>query len=162
MAGFRSHPDWGKGRPLRRAFPSNNMRRRILIADDHELMLVGIQDLLTPEFDVVGKVTNGRTLVEEARRLLPDIVVLDIGMSELNGIEAARQIAALLPHTHIIILTQQLDANYVRAAFRVGARGYVAKQAAATELLEAIRVTSQNCYYVTPLAIPNAPDRLGV
>jgi DNA-binding NarL/FixJ family response regulator len=138
------------------------MRKRVLIADDHELMLVGIEDLLRSQFEVVGKSNNGRDLVEDAKRLRPDIVVLDVGMPQLNGIEAARQISSMLPRTQIVFLTQQLDPNYVQAGFRAGARGYVAKQAAATELLEAIRIASQNCYFVTPLAQTNAPDRLAI
>ena len=140
----------------------HNMRKRVLLADDHPLMLAGIEDLLSASFEVVGRVGDGRAVVEEARRLQPDILVLDIGLPKLNGIEAARQINAILPRTHIIILTQQLAPNYIQAAFRAGARGYVAKQGAATELLEAIRVTEQNCYFVTPLAVTNSPDRFTI
>lgn len=131
-----------------------NMRKRLLIADDHELMRTGVSQILAPEFDIVGTVSNGRTLLEETKRLSPDIIVLDIGMPELNGVEATRQIINLAPQTKIIILTQQLSGTHVNAAFRAGARGYVAKQAAATELIEATDAVMLGRYYVTSLAVP--------
>ena len=130
------------------------MRKRLLIADDHELMLAGVSQMLASEFDIVGVASDGRMLLGEAKRLSPDVIVLDIGMPGLNGIEATRQIMQVLPLSRIVILTQQLSGNHVQAAFRAGARGYVAKQAAATELLEAVRTVLLNRYYVTSLAIP--------
>ena len=130
------------------------MRERLLIADDHELMLAGIAQILASEFDIVGLARNGRTLLAEAKRLSPDIIVLDLGMPELNGVEATRQIMAMLPNTRMIVLTQQLSSSHVNAAFRAGARGYVAKQAAATELIEAARAVLLGRYYITSLAIP--------
>ena len=130
------------------------MRQTLLIADDHELMLAGISQMLAPEFDIVGQARTGRALVAEAHRLKPAVVVLDIGMPEMNGVDATRQIMAALPATRIIVLTQQLSPNYVRAAFHAGARAYVAKQAAATELLDAVRATVQGQFYVTSLAEP--------
>lgn len=130
------------------------MRKRLLIADDHELMRTGISQMLAPGFDIVGTVGNGRTLLEEAKRLSPDIIVLDIGMPELNGVEATRQIMDVAPQTIIIVLTQQLSSTHVNAAFRAGARGYVAKQAAATELVEATDAVLHGRYYVTSLAVP--------
>ena len=130
------------------------MPSRLLIADDHELMLAGISQMLAPEFEIVGVTRDGRSLVTEAERLKPEIIVLDIGMPELNGIEATRQIMATLPETRIIVLTQQLSPNHVRAAFNAGARGFVAKQAAATELLDAVRASMRGHFYVTPMAVP--------
>lgn len=135
-------------------------RKRILIADDHELILNGVAKLLASEFEIVGEVRDGRTLVAETKRLLPDVVILDIGMPELNGIEAARQIAGEVPSARLIFLTQQLDSNYLQWAFHVGARGYVAKQSASTELLEAVRTVLLNRFYVTPLAMEKNPDLL--
>lgn len=134
------------------------MRKRLLLADDHALILGGVKNLLAPHYDVLGVVTDGRALVEEAKRLVPDIIVLDIHMPELNGIEAARKISAALPGTRLIFLTQQLDPNYVQAALRTGAMGFVAKQAAPTELLDAIQAVLRNRYFVTPLAMSSAPD----
>ena len=130
------------------------MRKRLLIADDHELMLAGISQMLAPEFDIVGLARDGRMLLTEAKRLSPDVIVLDIGMPELNGIEATRRITAMLPLSRVVILTQQLSGNHVQAGFRAGARGYVAKQAAATELTEAVRTVLLDRYYVTSLAVP--------
>ncbi len=137
------------------------MRKRLLLADDHELMLAGIAGILAPEFEIVGVARDGRELLAEAKRLRPDIVVVDVGMPEMNGIDAARQIMAALADTRIVMLTQQLSGNHIQAAFRAGARGYVAKQAAATELLEAIRVVLLDRFYVTPLVAGRPPSPSG-
>ena len=126
------------------------MRKRLLIADDHALMLDGLTRLLAAEFDIVGTAENGRTLIEAALRLQPHLIVLDIGMPELNGVEAARQLAAQLPATYLVVVTQQLDPDYLRAAFQAGVRGYVAKQSASTELLLAINLVLRGGYYITP------------
>lgn len=128
------------------------MSVRILIADDHVLMLEGLARLLSAEFEVIGTAPNGRILLEEADRLRPDIIVLDVAMPELNGIEAARKLAKTLPSAKIVIVTQQLSPEYLRAAFSTGAKAYVAKQSAASELIAAIRLAISNRYYVTPLA----------
>ncbi len=126
------------------------MLKRLLLADDHALMLEGLTRLLAAEFEIVGTATDGRTLVNEAIRLQPDVIVLDIGMPELNGIEAARQVSKSLPACKIVFVTQQLDPAYVHAAFTSGASAYVAKQCASKELVEAIRRALRNHYYVTP------------
>ncbi|UWZ86938.1 response regulator [Occallatibacter riparius] len=127
------------------------MRKRLLLGDDHSLMLDGLSRLLSTEFDVVGTATTGRELIAEADRLQPDVVVLDIGMPEMNGIEAARRLAKTHPGMRLIFVTQQLDPAYVHAAFATGARAYVAKQSAAKELMEAIRMALADRYYVSPL-----------
>ncbi len=123
----------------------------MLVADDHALMAEGLQRLLAPQYDVLGICLNGRQLVDDARRLNPDIVVLDIGMPELNGIEAARQLKLWSARIVLVFVTQQLELAFVRAAFRAGALGYVAKQSASTELLHAVRSASFGRPYVTPL-----------
>lgn len=127
------------------------MPKRLLLADDHALMLEGLLRLLSGEFEVVGTVTNGRAVLKEAKRLNPDVIVLDVSMPELNGIETARRLATVLPSAKIVFVTQQLDPAYVHAAFAAGAMGYVAKQSAAKDLVEAIRQALSNRYYVTPL-----------
>jgi DNA-binding NarL/FixJ family response regulator len=130
------------------------MRNRIVIADDHALMLDGLVRLLGVEFEVIGTAPNGRMLVEKALRLRPDLVVLDVGMPELNGIEAARQLAKLMPELRVVFVTQQLSRAYVQAAFAAGASAYVTKQSAANELIAAIHLALEKRYYVTPLAGP--------
>jgi DNA-binding NarL/FixJ family response regulator len=134
------------------------MSKRLLLADDHGLMLEGLTRLLAGEFEIVGAVTDGRSLVAEAERLKPDVVVLDIGMPEMNGIEAARRVNRSLPACKIVFVTQQLDPAYVHAAFTAGARAYVAKQSAAKELVEAIRRALRDHYYVTPLVGEKAAE----
>jgi DNA-binding NarL/FixJ family response regulator len=128
------------------------MLKRLLIADDHLLVLEGLSRLLGNEFEIAGTARDGTTLLAEAERLQPDLIVLDIGMPGMNGIEAARRLSKLLPWTKIVFVTQQLDPAYMQAAFAAGAMGYVAKQSASVELVNAIRQALENRYYVTPLA----------
>ena len=125
-------------------------------------MLAGLKAVLSSEFDVIAAVTDGRQAVSEALRLQPDIVVLDIGMPEMNGIEAARHILQHLPHTPIIFVTQQLDAHYARTAFAAGCRGYVAKHSAATELFDAVAAIFAGRYYVSPLLPLSEPERFAL
>jgi DNA-binding NarL/FixJ family response regulator len=138
------------------------MRSRLLLADDHLLMLEGLARLLATQFDVVGAVTNGRLVLEEAQRLRPDVVALDVAMPELNGIEAARKLGAILPSAKIVFVTQQLAPAYLQAAFAAGAKAYVAKQSAASELVTAIQMAISDRYYVTPLAGAEAAHYLGL
>jgi DNA-binding NarL/FixJ family response regulator len=128
------------------------MAKTILIADDHTLMLEGLVRLLSTEFEVVGTAPNGRVLLEEAQRLKPDIAVLDVGMPELNGIETANRLMKILPSTKIVFVTQQLAPAYLHAAFAAGAKAYVAKQSAASELIAAIHMALEDRFYVTPHA----------
>jgi DNA-binding NarL/FixJ family response regulator len=124
---------------------------RIVLADDHALLLDGLRKLLTPEFDVVGAVTDGRSAVEAFLRYRPDLLLLDIGLPLLNGIEAALQVRTQAPEARIVFVTMQTQRHYVEEAFQVGARGYVLKQTAATELLSAIRAVLSGRSYVSPL-----------
>lgn len=133
-------------------------KKRILIADDHALVAEGLKSLLLQRYDVVGISPNGRRLLVDASMLKPDVVVLDVGMPELNGIDAAVQLCKLLPSIKIVFVTQQIDVQYLRAAFRAGAVGYVSKQTATQELMIAIEGALVGQIYVTPLlknAIPN-------
>jgi DNA-binding NarL/FixJ family response regulator len=134
------------------------MRKRLLIADDHALMLEGLLHLLSADFEIVGAVTNGRAALEAAKKLVPDVVLLDVSMPELNGIEAARRLSATMPSVKIVFITQQLDPAYLHAAFAAGAMGYVAKQSAAKELVDAIRMALNGRYYVTPLVDQEAAE----
>jgi DNA-binding NarL/FixJ family response regulator len=130
---------------------------RVFIADDHTLILDGIRKLLEPEIDLVGTAQNGRELVSSVCRLKPDVILLDISMPGLNGIEAARRLRKRLPGTKLIFLTMYSDADFIADAFRLGASGYVLKSSAASELLEAIQKAIQGQKYVTPLVrIPSS------
>jgi DNA-binding NarL/FixJ family response regulator len=124
---------------------------RVLIGDDHVVVLEGLRRILQEHFEVVGTATDGRELVEAVKRLEPDVVLTDISMPMLNGIEATRQIHSALPKTKIIMLTQNVDRDYARAAFEAGAGGYVAKQSAVTELVDAVRHVVAGDYYISPL-----------
>src|SRR5690349_13235574 len=103
-------------------------RPRVLLADDHALLLGAFEKLLSPDCDVVGQVDDGRTLVAEAERLKPDVIVLDIIMPHLNGLEAGRKIKRALRGVKLVFLTMNDDAEVVAEAFRVGASAYVLKQ----------------------------------
>jgi DNA-binding NarL/FixJ family response regulator len=126
-------------------------RPRVLLADDHTLLLEAFQRLLSDECDIVGTVTDGRALVSEATRLRPDVVVVDVSMPLLNGIDAARQLKELVPETRLVFLTMNEDPELAAEAFRVGASAYLVKRSAASELLTAIREALRSRSYVTPL-----------
>jgi DNA-binding NarL/FixJ family response regulator len=129
--------------------PEGPGRARLLLADDHQILLEGIRNLLEPEFDVAGTAVDGRELVAMSGSIQPDVVVLDIGMPLLNGIEAARQIRHNSPKSRIVVLTQQTAKPYIREAFGAGASAYVLKHSAARELTVAIRRVLKGEYYVS-------------
>jgi DNA-binding NarL/FixJ family response regulator len=127
------------------------MKPRLLLADDHELILDGLCALLRNDFEVVGTVLDGRAAVAAFDRLLPDLLLLDIALPLLNGIEVARQVKQTTPGARILFITMQNDKNYVEEAFRAGASGYLLKQSAATELVDAIKTVLKGRFYVSPL-----------
>lgn len=124
---------------------------RLLLADDHTLVLEGLCRLLDGEFEVVGAVENGRLLVEAAETLRPDVILLDISMPLLNGIDAARLLQASVPESKLLFVTMHADREYVREAFRAGASGYVLKRSAVSELASALREVLKGNRYITPL-----------
>ena len=124
---------------------------RVIIADDHVLLAEAFEKLLSPECDVVAKITDGRALVEAARRVRPDLVLLDIAMPLLNGLDAARQIHAIDPTIRLIFVTMNDDPDLAAEAFRAGATAYLLKRSPASELLTAIRQAMKSRKYVTPL-----------
>ncbi len=124
---------------------------RVLLADDHTLLLGAFEKLLSSECDVVGTVSDGRELVAAAQRLKPDVIVLDIGMPLLNGLEAGRQIKQLMPGIKLVFLTMNEDSDLAAEAFRAGASAYLLKRSATSELLTAIREVTNGRSYVTPL-----------
>jgi DNA-binding NarL/FixJ family response regulator len=136
------------------------MRARLLLADDHTLMLEGIRLLLEPEFELVGSVEDGNALLAAAKKLKPDVILLDISMPVLNGFGAARRLRKILPSAKLIFLTMHSDLEYVREAFRVGAMGYLLKRSAATELLDTIRVVLRGNHYISPLVTKNPLELL--
>jgi DNA-binding NarL/FixJ family response regulator len=126
-------------------------RPRILLADDHKLMAEALQHLLQADFEVVGTVSDGRALIQAAAELKPELVVVDIGMPLLNGLDAADQLKALQPEIKIIFLTQNREPRFAVEAFRRKASGYLLKDSAASELTTAIREALQGRSYVSPL-----------
>jgi len=124
---------------------------RILVADDHEIVRQGLRALLEtqPGWQVAGEATNGREAVEKAKRLKPDLVVLDVSMPSLNGLEAARQIRKSLPDTEVLILTMHDSEQLIREVLEVGARGYVLKSDAGRELVTAVETVRKHKPYFT-------------
>jgi DNA-binding NarL/FixJ family response regulator len=125
-------------------------KTRVLIADDHSLILSGLRKLVEDECDVVGTVEDGRALVEAAQKLRPDVILLDISMPLLNGLEAARQLRGLVPESKLIFLTMHASPTYAAEAFQAGASGYLLKRSAASELSLAIRSVLNGQQYLTP------------
>jgi DNA-binding NarL/FixJ family response regulator len=128
---------------------SAHPKLRLLIADDHPDVLEEICKLLAVEFDVIGTVCDGARLVEAARTLSPDIVVTDLNMPGLNGIEAARRIIDLDLCTSVVVLTVHKDSELARTALDAGIRGYVLKQNAGEELIGAVRAAADGKIYVS-------------
>ena len=126
-------------------------RARILLADDHRIVAEGLHGLLEPEFEVVGIVEDGRALVARAKALAPDVIVADITMPLLNGIEAILQLKKAEVAAKVVFLTMHQDATYAARAFEIGASGFVLKHSAPSELVTAIREALAGRTYVTPL-----------
>jgi DNA-binding NarL/FixJ family response regulator len=126
---------------------------RIIIADDHPLVLEGFCRILSAEYEVVATALDGLSLLESARKLRPDVILLDVAMPLLNGIESARQLREVSPNSKVICVTQHVDREYVMAAFRAGVSAYVLKQSASHELFNAITAALEGKIYVSqPLA----------
>jgi DNA-binding NarL/FixJ family response regulator len=126
------------------------MRPRILLADDHSLLLEAFSNLLQPKYDVVGTATDGRKMLAMVTRLKPDVVIMDIAMPNLNGFEAGEKLKKLSPNIKLIFLTVNEDPDMVTEAFRIGANGYLLKNSAASELFQAIDAVLNSKNYVTP------------
>lgn len=134
-------------------------RPRALLADDHSMMLAGLHKLVEEHCEVVGTVGDGRALVEAAQRLEPDVIILDIVMPLLNGIDAARQIKRLCPDAKLIFLTMQTSPTYATEALEAGASGYLLKHSAPVELPLAIDAALQGQRYLTPSIATPVIDR---
>jgi len=126
-------------------------RARVLLADDHRIVAEGLRGLLEPEFELVGIVEDGRALLAAAEQLRPDVIVADISMPLLNGIDAVRQIKRTHEDIKVVFLTMHPDVMYAASAFEAGASGYVLKHSAPSELIAAIQSALRGKTYVTPL-----------
>lgn len=126
-------------------------RPRVLLADDHAMVLAGLSRLLEPTFDLVGTASDGRELVELSKSLVPDVVVTDISMPLLNGLDAVRNLKKAVPSVKVVFLTMHADVDFATEAFRSGASGYLLKHSAAEELSTAIHEALQGRVYITPL-----------
>jgi DNA-binding NarL/FixJ family response regulator len=126
-------------------------RPTVLLIDDHTLVLDAFKKLLEPEFDVVGAASDSQSALVLAQELKPDIIVLDIGMPNLNGLQAGSELKKRLPRTKLIVLTMNEDSEIARESLQLWASGYLLKKSAATELVQAIRETLRGRTYVTPM-----------
>jgi DNA-binding NarL/FixJ family response regulator len=124
----------------------------ILLADDHSVVRQGFRRILEsqPDMQIVGEAANGRQAIEQATKLLPDVVVMDVAMPELNGIEATRRLMESSPRTRVLALSMHKDAVYVREILRAGARGYLLKDAIDADLLAAVRSVAKGEAYLSP------------
>jgi len=126
-------------------------RPRVLLGDDHAMFSEGLRRILEPHFDVAGTVENGRDLLAAAERLRPDVIVADISMPLLNGIEAAKRLQQMPHAPKVVFLTMHEDGTFATAAFRAGASGYVLKRSAPSEIITAIQEAIRGRTYISPL-----------
>src|SRR5574340_1143998 len=131
-----------------------SMKIRILLVDDHTILRAGLKMMLNaqPDMDVIGEAQDGRQAIQESQRLHPDIILMDITMPDMNGIEATRQIKKVLPDVRVLVLTMHENDEYVFQALRAGASGYILKEAADTELISALHVVQNGNFYLSPSA----------
>ena len=135
---------------------------KILLADDHTIVRQGLKLILSahPDMEVVGEAANGREAVEMADKLRPDVVLMDVQMPELNGIEATKKMVAAQPRIRILVLSMHKESVYVREILKAGARGYILKDAIDTELLNAVRSVAKGDGYISP-AVAGALNEKG-
>ena len=127
------------------------MPTRVLLADDHMLFREGLRSLLdSTDFEIVGEAASGTDAIREARRLLPDIAIVDVGMPGLNGVDAAREVLRAAPRCKVIVLTMHKDNAYLAEALRAGARGFILKSRGAGEMLDALREVLNGGLYISP------------
>jgi DNA-binding NarL/FixJ family response regulator len=132
----------------------------VILADDHRLFREGVRTLLQPHFDIVGLVEDGRALLAAVRKEHPDVILVDISMPRLNGIESVRQIKRSSPQTKVVFVSMHHEAGIVAEALRAGASGYVLKNAGITELAKAIAEALKGRVYLCPRVAKEAVDEL--
>ena len=135
-------------------------RKRVLLADDHAMFHEGLERLLSPSYDIAGRVLDGRALVEKAAELEPDLIVADISMPGLNGIEAIREMKAAGIDARVVLLTMHEDPDYAIEALNAGALGYCVKHSASSELMSALDEAVSGRMYVTPRVAKEVFSRL--
>jgi two-component system response regulator NreC len=130
------------------------MKIRILLADDHTILRAGLKMMLNaqPDMEVIGEAQDGRQALHEAQRLQPDVILMDITMPDMNGIEATKQIKRVQPEIKVLVLTMHEHDEYIFQALRAGASGYMLKEAADTELITALHVVQSGQFYLSPAA----------
>ena len=126
-------------------------RTRVILADDHKLILDALKSLIEPEFEVVGTFGDGHALVEGAPELKPQVIVLDVGMPTMNGLSAGQRLKQSMPNVKLIYLTMNQDPDVAAEAFRLGAKGFLLKSSAGSELIDALRAVVRGGSYITPL-----------
>lgn len=135
-------------------------KARILLADDHALVLDGLRELLEPDFVVVDTASTGAELLDKASPCRPDVILLDISMPDMDGLEAAKRLRELLPSTKVVFLTMMTEPVLISEAFRVGAKGYVLKQAATSDLISALNTVLAGRRYVSPQIAPDVREAM--
>lgn len=136
-------------------------RLRMLLADDHEMIVEAFRRMLEPEFEVVGTAVDGRELIDLALEQKPDVIIADIGMPRMNGLEAGQIIRKQLPSVRLVLLTMNQDPDYAAEAFRMGAHGYLLKNSAGSELTLCLTAVCAGKRYLTPkIANGSIPDLL--
>ena len=130
----------------------NDKMIKVVIADDHMIVRDGLRSLLErqPDMEVVAEADNGRTALKYVKELSPDVVIMDIGMSELNGIDATRQIVKMSPGVKVLALSMYSDKRFIKGMLKAGASGYMLKDSAFKELIDAIRMIVGNKIYISP------------
>lgn len=130
----------------------NNRMIKVVIVDDHKIIKDGLRSLLErqPDMEVVAEADNGRTAIKLAKELSPDVIIMDIGMRELNGIDATRQIVKMSPDVKVLALSMYSDKRFIKGMLKAGASGYMLKDSAFKELIDAIRVIVEDKIYISP------------
>jgi DNA-binding NarL/FixJ family response regulator len=136
----------------------SKVRPRLLLADDHPMVLDGLRKLLEPDFEVVATVTDGRELLRAAQKLRPDLVITDISMPLVDGLEATRRLRKTIPETRVLILSVHAEPSWVREAFEAGACGYLTKTSASEEIGTAVREVLKGLFYVSPVVTRGMVD----